>query len=107
MPTIPLEKTSDHHILGFQAFTIRNLDNNLSTESDVEQYKLLSVREDPIDDRQQYLDVLCFPILYPTGKSGEYHPREVKITHTEFDKNRLLKKDSRFRKDPQYVFYLL
>ena len=102
-----LEKVDEHDISGLQAFTIRNLDNKLSTECDIEQYKLLSVREDPINNRQQYLDVMCFPILYPTGKFGKYHPREVKISHSEFDKSRLLNKDSRFRKDPQYVFYLL
>ena len=102
-----LDKADEHDISGFQAFTIRNLDNKLSTESDIEQYKLLSVREDPIDNRQQYLDVMCFPTLYPTGKFGKYHSREVKLTHSEFDKSRLLNKDSRFRKDPQYVFYLL
>ena len=62
-----LNKADKHDISGFQAFTIRNLDNKLSNESDIEQYKLLSVREDPIDNRQQYLDVICFPILYPTG----------------------------------------
>ena len=99
-----LDKADERDISGFQAFTIRNLDNKLSTESDIEQYKLLSVREDPIDNRQQHLDVMCFPKLYPTGK---YHPRDVKISHSEFDKSRLLNKDSHFRKDPQYVFYLL
>ena len=102
-----LDKADEHDISGFQAFTIRNLDNKLSTDSDIEQYKLLSVREDPIDNRQQHLDVMCFPKLYPTGKFGKYHPRDVKISHSEFDKSRLLNKDSRFRKDPQYVFYLL
>ena len=102
-----LDKADEHDISGFQAFTIRNLDNKLSTESDIEQYKLLSVREDPIDNRQQHLDVMCFPKLYPTGKSGRYHPRDVKISHSEFDKSRLLNKDSCYRKDPQYMFYLL
>ena len=100
-----LDKANDHDISGFQVFTIRNLDNKLSIESDIEQYKLLSVREDPIDNRQQYLDVMCFPMLYPTGKFGKFHPPEVKISHSEFVKSRLLNKDSRFRKDPQYVFY--
>ena len=50
---------------------------------------------------------MCFPTLYPTGKFGKYHPRDVKISHSEFDKSRLLNKDSHYRKDPQYVFYLL
>ena len=106
--SIMLDKADDRDTSGFQAFTIRNLDNKLLTESDIEQYKLLSVREDPIDNRQQCLDVMCFPTLYPTGKFCKYHPREVKkISHSEFDKSRLLNKDSHFRKDPQYVFYLL
>ena len=68
-----LDKADEHDISGFQAFSIRNLDNKLSTKSDIEQYKLLNVREDPIDNRQQYLDVMCFPTLYPTGKFGKYH----------------------------------
>ena len=80
-----LDKADEHNISGFQAFSIRNLDNKLSTKSDIEQYKLLNVREDPIDSRQQYLDVMCFPTLYPTGKFGKYHTREVKLTHTDFD----------------------
>ena len=101
-----LEKASVDDIQGFQAFTIRNLDNKLSTDSDTEQYKLLSVKEDPIDNCQQYLDVMCFPALFPTGKFGEHHPRAVKLSHSEYIKSRLLNKDW-FRKEPQYVFYLL
>ena len=50
---------------------------------------------------------MCFPALFPTGHFGKYHPREVKLSHSEYVKSRLLNKDSRFRKDPQYVFYLL
>ena len=91
-----LDKADDGDIAGFQAFTVRNLDNKLCTESDIDQYKLLNVREDPIDNRQQHLDVMCFPVLFPTGK---YHPREVKISHSEYVKSRLLNKDSRFRKE--------
>ena len=50
-----LEKATDDVIAGFQAFTIMNLDK-LWTQSDTEQYKVLGVKEDPIDNRQQYLD---------------------------------------------------
>ena len=84
---------------------MRNLDNKLSPTSDIEQYKLLSVREDPIDNRQQYLDIMCFPVLFPTGRFGECHPRQEKLSHSV--KLRLLNKDARFHKDAQYVFYLL
>ena len=99
-----LTKATTTEINAFQAFTIRN---KLSTTSDVEQYKVLSVREEPIDNRQQHLDVMCFPVLFPTGEFGKFHPRRHKLSHSEYIKSRLLNKDSRFRKDPQYVFYLL
>ena len=56
-----LDKADDSDIAGFQAFTIRNLEKKLSTESDIEQYKLMNVKEDPIDNRQQHLDTMCFP----------------------------------------------
>ncbi len=41
------------------------------------------------------------------GKFGKFNPREVKLSHSEYIKSRLYNKDSRFRKDAQYVFYLL
>ena len=50
---------------------------------------------------------MCFPVLFPTGKFGEFHPRKEKISPSEYVKSRVLNKDSRFRKDAQYVFYLL
>ena len=48
--TVPpvLDKADDGDIAGFQAFTIRNLDNKLSIESNIDQYKLLNVKEYPI-----------------------------------------------------------
>ena len=102
-----LKKASREDVAGFQAYTIRNLDNKQSTTSDIEQYKLLSVTVDPIDNRQQHLDVMCFPVLFPTGRFGKFHPRQEKLSHCEYIKLRLLNKDSRFRKYAQYVFYLL
>ena len=102
-----LQKASADDIAGFQAYTIRSLDNKLSKESDVEQYKVLSVKEDPLDSREKCLDVMCFPVLFPTGQFGEHHPRQVKLSHSVYVKSRLLNKDSRYRKDPQYVFFLL
>ena len=50
---------------------------------------------------------MCFPTLFPSGRFGEGYQREVKLTYSEYMKSRLLHKDGRFRKDDQYVFYLL
>ena len=41
------------------------------------------------------------------GKFVKYHTRKEKLSRAEFEKARLYNKDDRFRKDPQYVFYLL
>ena len=77
-----LKKVSPHEVDAFQAYTITNLDSKLSIGSDIDQYRLMSITEDPITNKRQHLDVMCF-------------------------QSRLLNKDSRFRKDAQYVFYLL
>ena len=69
-----LEKASESDIAGFQAYTIRNLDNKLSTQSDTEQYKVLNVKEFPLDNQLKFLDVMCFSVLFPTGTFGKYHP---------------------------------
>ena len=99
-----LKKASPDEVDAFQAYTIRNLDNKVSTSSDIEQYKLLHVTEEPVSNKQQHLDVMCFPVLFPNGKFGEFHPRKEKLSNSEYIKSRLYNKDSRFRKDPQYVF---
>ena len=102
-----LVKASKEDVSSFQSYTICTLNEKQSTVSDIEQYKLLSVKEDAFDNRQRFLDVMCFPHLFPSGRFGEFHPREVKISSSEYAKSRLLNKDSRFRNDPQYVFFLL
>ena len=91
-----LEKTTEAGVQGLQAFTIRN----------ISQYKLLYVREQAIDDRQSHSDLMCFLNLFPTGRFGENHPRQVKLDFSEYVKSRLLNKDSTFRKTSQFVFRL-
>ena len=102
-----LVKATQEDVSEFQSYTIRTLNEKLSTTSDIEQYKLLSVKEDPLRNRQQFLDVLYFHVLFPSGRFGEFHPRSVKISSSEYGKSCLLNKDSRFRKDPQYISFLL
>uniref|UniRef100_A0A1X7VKH2 Uncharacterized protein n=1 Tax=Amphimedon queenslandica TaxID=400682 RepID=A0A1X7VKH2_AMPQE len=71
-----LEKANDQDLEGLLAYTIRNLDSKIATGSDISQYKLMNVKEAPIDNRQEHLDLLCFPTLFPTGQYGEHHPRQ-------------------------------
>ena len=102
-----LEKASDDDVHGLQAYTIRKMDQYMPTGKDIDHYRLLSVHEQPLDNRQKFLDVLCFPTLFPTGKYGEFHPRSVKLTFSEYLKSRLMNNDSRFRKNPEFVFFYL
>jgi len=48
-----------------------------------------------------------FPSLFPTGQYGEFHPRSVKLTFSEYVKSRIMNCDSRFHKNPEFVFYYL
>ena len=102
-----LKKASKEDVAELQSYTIRSMNQQLSTKPDIEQFKLMHIKESPLDSRLKYLDVLCFPDLFPTGRFGEYHPRQVKIRPCEIIKSRLWNKDSRFRKNAQYVFFLL
>ena len=102
-----LERASLDDVHGLQAYTIRKMDQYMPTGRDTEHYKLLNVHEQPLDNRQKYFDVLCFPALFPTGRYGEFHPRPVKLTFSEYLKSRLMNTDSRFRKNPDFVFYYL
>ena len=69
-----LEWALEDDIRGLQAYTIRKMDQYMLTGKDIDHCKLLSVSEKPLDNRQKYLDVLCFLSLFPTGQYGEFHP---------------------------------
>ena len=102
-----LVKATAEDVKSFQAYTIRWLDQKQSNLSDTEHYKLMNIKGDVLSNKLEHLDVLCFPTLFPSGRFGESHDRSTPISLSEYAKSRLLNKDSRFRKDSQYVFYLL
>ena len=53
------------------------------------------------------LDLMTFPLLFPRGRFGKCEIRNVKLNDAEFRISRLLNKDSRFRRNQQYLFHLL
>ena len=63
-----LEKATKVDIDAFQSYAVRSLEEKQTTGTDIDQYKLLNIRDDPIDNRQKYLDVMCFPTLFPTSE---------------------------------------
>lgn len=68
---------------------------------------MLKVNAAPIDSHSKDIDAFYFPDLLNEGKYGQFYDREKKITSAEFIKSRLTLKDSRFRFNQQYLFYLL
>ena len=44
------------------------MDEKLPLGSDIEHYKMLKVEVPALDNRLKFLDVLCFPVLFPSGK---------------------------------------
>ena len=105
--TTPMLVNASKDLAGFQAYTIRTMNEKCSTMSDIEQYKLLSEKDDALDNQQKFLDVMCFPHLFPSETFGHFHPHQVKLTTIEYAQSRLSNKDSRFRKEAPYVFFLL
>ena len=55
------------------------MDRDLPTGKDIQHYKLLTVHEFPMDNRLHFLDVLCFPTLFPNGHFGEFHSHVEKL----------------------------
>ena len=54
--------------------------------------------------REEHMDVRAFPRHHPTGKYGLNHPREFKLSPSQYFNQRLLNEDGRFSKDAFYVF---
>ena len=78
-----LEKLTKEDVGGFQCYTIRDMSAKSSTNSDIEQYRLLGVKQQPIDNRIKHLDVMCYPVLFPDRNFGKFHPREVNLSHSK------------------------
>ena len=66
-----LERASVDDVNGLQAYTIYKMDQYMPTGRDIEHFKLLSVHEQPLDNWQRFLDLLCFSTLFPTGQYGD------------------------------------
>ena len=91
-----LQKVSAEEVSSYQSYTVRQLNSKRSSLPDSEHYKLVDMKEDALSN---YLDMVCFPTLFPTAKCSESHPRRQLMRH------RLMNKDGRFRKEDQDVFF--
>uniref|UniRef100_A0ABD2WQD3 ATP-dependent DNA helicase n=1 Tax=Trichogramma kaykai TaxID=54128 RepID=A0ABD2WQD3_9HYME len=91
----------------YEDFTIYPLHGNKINETDSKLYQMLQVYANPIDYRNNELDLKCFPDLYPNGINGQYEFRNTKLRDFDYIKTRLISKDPRFRTNKQFLFYCL
>lgn len=70
---------------------------------DNQAYRTKKVSGKAIYLKDKSLDVLCYPELYPTGTNGMYSDRLENVKPALFLKHRFHHKDSRFRKNIQYL----
>jgi hypothetical protein len=57
--------------------------------TDIDQFKLLNIKQVPLSINLTYLDEMCFPTLYQMGEIGEFQYRSVKLSPSEFAKSHI------------------
>lgn len=99
---IRVDKESD---IDYQDVTIHPMYQTRDLKSASELYQMLRINEPPMAHQDKQIDVKCFPHLFCEGLYGQFHDRNIMLPFAEFIKSRLKLKHSRFRLDPQYLFY--
>ncbi|EZA57993.1 hypothetical protein X777_02001 [Ooceraea biroi] len=102
-----LTQIIDESSYDYEQFTIYPLYEEKSNKTDTALYQMLKIQDLPLDHREKYLDLLCFPDLFPFGINGQHETRQIKIHDHEFIKLRLKSKHPQYRVNIQYLFFLL
>jgi len=90
----------------YEQYTIDPLHAPRENKKATALYQMLKVNEAPLDSRMKYLDMLCFPDIYPYGTGGQKCDRTVALSAAEYVKCILQSRDPRFRLNQQLIFYL-
>lgn len=89
-----------------QQFTIHCLNESRKNDKDTEFYQMLRIKNDPIKNFEDLqLDLKCFPHILHTLKMVS--KISIKKISSEFVKAQLMSMNSSFRKELQYLFFLL
>lgn len=70
-------------------------------------YQQVKVHAENLKHNLEGLDMLCFPDVFPTGQNGQKITRETRLRDCDYIKRRLLSIHPRYRRNIQYLFYLL
>ena len=91
----------------YENYTIYPLHEDRKNETATSLYQQVKVYDIPLNNSTKYLDALCFPLLFPTGKNCQHDYRPVPIRDSDFIKTKLLSANPRYRLNKQYLFHLL
>jgi len=69
-------------------------------------YQTDKIRTNSLSIYDNDLDLKSFPELYPTAKNGLRDARSIALAPSDFIKSRLLNKNSKFRRNINYIFHL-
>ena len=102
-----IEEVAEHEEgLYYEQYTINPLHAPRENKKATALYQMLRINETPLDSRMKFLDMLCFPDIYPYGIGGQKCQREVPLSAAEYVKCILQSRDPRFRLNQQLIFYL-
>lgn len=99
------EIASDHEF--YEQYTIFPLYDKKKNKSASQLYQMLKVSATAMNNFDKYLDISCYPDLYSFGINGQHENRKVYLSDSDFIKNQLMSKCSKFRLNIQYFFSLL
>lgn len=69
-------------------------------------YQMDKIRTNSLSIYDNHLDLKSFPELYPTAENGLRDARSIALAPSDFIKSRLLNKNSKFRRNINYIFHL-
>lgn len=87
-------------------YAVQHVNTELPDQTDLDIYKAERNTGGYLDRSAEKLDVMCFPTLYPYGRGGENETRPVPLGDADFTKSRLYSSDPKYRRSPDYVFYM-
>ena len=90
----------------YKNYTIQLLHAPRQNEKATDLYQMLRINEPAIDGRCKQLDHMCFPDLFPFGVGGMHYSREVSLKPSDYVKTIIQSRDSRFRLNQQFLFFL-
>lgn len=88
-------------------FTIYPIHDQRVNETATKLYQMVKIQDEPLYRSVNNLDLMCFPDLFPYGDCGQRFDRSIRLRDCDFIKAKLMSVHPQYRRNIQYLFYLL